>query len=103
MLTEKYRCIKLDASGALNVDADNAIAALNNHFDPDDFYITRSENALEVWLQQVDLNILSDAVHKVSMEYGSNGAMTQILPAVKDIRSYGINGSKRLYVGYNKE
>ena len=103
MLTDKYRCIKLNASGALNADADDAIIALNSHFDPEDFYVTRSENALEVWLRQVDLNILSDAVDRVSMEYGSNGAMTKILPAVKDIRSFGINGSKRLYVGYNKE
>ncbi len=103
MLTEKYRCIKLNASGVLNVDADDAITALNNHFDPEDFYVTRSDNALEVWLRQVDLNVLSDAVDRISMEYGSNGAMSKILPAVKDIRSYGINGSKRLYVGYNKE
>ena len=103
MLTDKYRCIKLNAIGALNVDADAAIAALNNHFDPDDFCVTRSDNALEIWLRQVDLNILSDAIDIVSMEYSSTGAMTKILPAVKDIKSYGINGSKRLYVGYNKE
>ena len=103
MLTGKYRCIKLNAANALNADADAAITALNNHFDPEDFYVTRSDNALEVWLRQIDLNALSAAVDRVSIEYDSSGALSEILPAVQDIRSYGIDGSKRLYIGYNKE
>jgi len=103
MFTEKYRCIKLDGACPPDAASDRAIAALNSHFDPDDFYVTRSDNALEVWLRQVDLNVLSDAVDRISTEYGNNGAMAGILPAVADIRSFGLNGSKRLYIGYNKE
>ena len=103
MLTDKYRCITLNSARALDADADQAVAALNRHFDPEDFFVTRNENALEVWLRQVDLKVLSEAVNNISTEYGNRGAISGILPAVEDIRSYGINGNKRLYVGYNKE
>ena len=103
MFTEKYRHIKIDNAGPSDADADTAIAALNSHFDPEDFYVTRNENALEVWLRQVDLNVLSGVVDKIATEYGGNGSMSEILSAVEDVRSFGLNGNKRLYVGYNKE
>ena len=102
-LTDKYRCIRLAASGAAGREADAAIAALNQRFDPEDFHVTRSDDALEVWLRQVDLKALSGAIDELAVKYGANGAVTEILPAVQEIRSYGINGNKRLYVGYNKE
>lgn len=48
MLTEKYRRIELNAAGPLEADADAAIALLNNHFDPEDFFVSRTDNSLEV-------------------------------------------------------
>ena len=103
MLTEKYRRIQLNAAGMPEVNADAAITALNNHFDPEDFFVTRNGEALEVWLRQVDLDALSDAVKMVFTKHDGFGAISGILPAVEGIRSYGVNGNKRLYVGYNKE
>ena len=103
MVTEKYRRIELNTAGALGANADRAVAALNSHFDPDDFFVAKSGDALEIWLRQVDLNALSDAVKAVFISHGSHTLMSEIRPAIEDIKSYGINGNKRLYVGYNKE
>ena len=102
MVTEKYRRIELPQKDEQGVNA-AALNNLNSRFDPDDFFVTQSGSTLEVWLRQVDLNALSDAVAMVSHGYDGNAAMSQILPAVESIKSYGINGNKRLYVGYNKE
>ena len=103
MLTEKYRRIELNAAGPLEADADAAIALLNNHFDPEDFFVSRTDNSLEVWLRQIDLDALSAAISATLAEHGGPGPMADILPAVENIKSYGFNGNKRLYVGYNKE
>ena len=103
MATSKYKHIKLNANGSLGAKASEAVSALNSHFNPDDFFVTNSEDEMDVWLRQVNLNDLSEAVGRVSQEYGNEAAMSEILRAVESVKSYGINGSKRLYVGYNSE
>lgn len=101
--TEKYRRIELDLPPSANGNTDSAIAALNDRFHSDDFYVTLNGDGMEVWLRQVNLGDLSVAVDRVATAYGNKDAMLQVYRAVEAIRSYGINGNKRLYVGYNDE
>lgn len=103
VIAEKYRRIELASSGAADADADRAVAALNDRFHPEDFHVIRNGGGLEVWLRQVSMDDLSDAVTRVSREYGHARVMEEIVKAVDGIRSYGLNGGKRLYVGYNDE
>ena len=103
MPASKYKQIKLNGSHSLGTDINDAVATLNSHFNPDDFFVTNSGNELDVWLRQVNLKDLSDATHKVSRQFDDEAAMFEILRAVESIKSYGINGNKRLYVGYNSE
>ncbi len=103
MISNKYRQIKLSANGSLDEAADAAVALLNSRFNPDDFYISRSGDELDVWLRQINISDLSDAVTAASREYGNRKVMTDILRAVSSIGSYGVNGNKRLYVGFNAE
>ena len=100
---EKYRRITFAPPDALNANADTAVAALNSRFNPEDFHVLCGNNELEVWLRQVNVGELSEAVASIAGEYGNAGAMAQILQSVENIRSYGVNGNKRLYVGYNSE
>ena len=51
----------------------------------------------------VDLRALSDAVAAVVANHSTNLPLGDIAAAVERVRSYGINGRKRLYVGYNRE
>lgn len=102
-ISEKYKLIELGPRVALSENVDEAIAALNRQFNPDDFCVVRNGADLEVWLRQVNLAELSIAAESVAFQYGSREAMAQVLRAVEDVRSFGVNGNKRLYVGYNSE
>ena len=102
-LTENYRQIKIDPEGQLGIQADAAIGLINGCFPRDDFHIVRNDQELEVWLRQVDMAMLSETVARASQMYGNIPVMRQIISAVEGIKSYGINGNKRLYVGYNRE
>ena len=103
MVTEKYRRVELNIAGLPCANVDVAVATLNNHFDPEDFFVTQSGDAVEIWLRQVDLTDLTNVANRIGRDHDSVGPMSAILDAVGGIRSYGINGNKRLYVGYNKE
>ena len=102
MFTEKYRRIALELPSPINRRTDAAIAALNKCFHSDDFYVTRNDNEMEIWLRQVNLEKLVLAVNKIGDNDGKK-VMLQVYHAVESIRSYGVNGNKRLYVGYNDE
>ena len=103
IIAEKYRRIELASSGIMDADADRAVAALNDRFHAEDFHVIRNGGTLGVWLRQVSMDDLSNAVASVSREYGHGRVMEEIVKAVDGIRSYGLNGGKRLYVGYNDE
>lgn len=103
MTTEKYRRIAFTPPDALDANADEAVAALNSRFNPEDFHVLTGNDELEIWLRQVNVGELSDAITSIAGEYGNARAMAQILQSVENIRSYGVNGNKRLYVGYNSE
>ena len=103
MTTEKYRRITFAPPDALNDDVAAAVAALNSRFNPEDFHVLCGDYGLEVWLRQINVGELSDAIASIAGEYGNAGAMAQIVKEVESIRSFGVNGNKRLYVGYNDE
>lgn len=103
MIAEKYRRIMLEPLDAPEANVDAAVAALNDRFNPDDFYVAHNGGGMEVWLRQLNLGELSAATNEVAAEYGVAATMGQVFQAVESIRSYGVNGYKRLYVGYNSE
>lgn len=103
VVADKYRRIDITVLSELDSQSDAAIAALNSRFNADDFHVVRNDAGLEVWLRQINVGDLTTAADDVSAEYGNREAMTQVLRAVEGIRSFGVNGSKRLYVGYNEE
>ena len=100
---DKYKQIAFDAHGKLDINADNAVALLNEQFSSDEFHVVRNGDTLDIWLRQVNVEDLSDAVDRVSIMHGNRDAMIQILTEVMKVKSYGLNGRKRLYVGYNSE
>ena len=103
MVTDKYKLLPLELPPSTNSNVDSAIAALNGCFRPDDFYVTRNGDGVEVWLRQVNIRDLSAAVDEAAKEHDSHDAMWGVYRAVEAVHSYGVNGNKRLYVGYNDE
>ena len=100
---DKYRRIEVGLPPSANGRTDRAIDALNDRFHADDFYVVSGNGNLEIWLRQVNLSDLANAVDGVVSEHGARDALREVYRAVESIRSYGINGNKRLYVGYNDE
>ena len=98
---EKYKRIHLPA--APGPEAGAVVDALNGRFSPDDFHVVRNGDALEIWLREIDLRALSAAVDEVAAAHGGAAVARSVHDAVAGVRSYGLNGRKRLYVGYNRE
>ena len=103
MLQDKYRRIDVDSDDRIDESIDGAIEFLNGHFDPDDFFVIRADSAVQVWLRQIDVTALDDAVRATLATHADAEPLQQIMPAVMAIGAYGVNGKKRLYVGYNRE
>ena len=99
---DKYRRLELGLDDAQAETAGHAVAALNEHFDPDDFFATVTDTRVELWVRQLDMAVLRAATRATAAEHPSE-LMGAILHAVEKIGSYGLNGNKRLYVDYNKE
>ena len=86
--------------------------SFNNRFKPNELRIFCNENILKLWLREVSIDYLDDAIERVSEslteEFGADvasrvGTIHEIQNKVHNIKSYGLRGGKRLFVGYNKE
>ncbi|WP_462137243.1 DNA-methyltransferase [Candidatus Mycalebacterium sp.] len=80
----------------------NLVQQFNQHFKPDEVRIIPNGKSIEIQLKQVDFSRMEKIVSKLTKASG-NGPLTATLDAVRNIKSYGLKGKKRLYVGYNKE
>ena len=77
--------------------------SINGHFNPDDLHIVYDDGqTAEIWVRQVDLDDLRTYLTSFTGVRQAPVAGT-ILAQVEGIRSYGMNGRKRMYVGYNDE
>lgn len=81
---------------------EKAIEMFNSSFDANDIRIERRDDSLFLLLREVDLDALETACARISACTDSR-ITEEVLSEVKSIRSYGIKGGKRIYVGYNKE
>ncbi len=98
-----YKRLALPRPVPLEEGLDQALSVLNGMFDADDFHVLRNGDRVDVWLRQVNMEDLAAAVARVESEHGNKDAMRGVFQAVEGVRSYGLNGNKRLYVGYNRE
>ena len=98
---EKYKRIRLPA--APGPEAGAVVAAINGRFRADDFHVVQNGGSLEIWLREVDLRALSAAADEAAQEHGAAAVARSVHDAVAAVRSYGLNGRKRLYVGYDRE
>ena len=104
MLTDKYRNLqlKINSQSFLSKHLDSGINTLNSVFQPDDFFVSRSKEGLDIWLREINLSSL-ECLFQSQKSEPTKKLFKLIYDEVEKIRSYGIKGNKRLYVGYNKE
>lgn len=73
------------------------------HYSKDDIHFEISNDNLVINLHQLDFPAFKNSVGLVRSNNGFNKILDTIVENIESIKSYGLKGSKRLYVGYNKE
>ncbi|HAX62226.1 MAG TPA: DNA methylase [Elusimicrobia bacterium] len=92
----------------IETDVDNksiiAIKHLFSLYPKNDIYYEIVNKGLAVNLRQLDFSNFKSDIEKLTKHYnGESKLLYRLLNSIADIKSYGLKGKKRLYVGYNKE
>ena len=102
----EYKTIVLDIQRELNNKELNVMKELCLHIPREDFYLEQENGNIIVSLRALDLNDFDDLLEELSAKYQlqeKSNPFFQIRDKITGIGSYGFKGSKRLFVGYNKE
>lgn len=98
-----YKIIKIDAG---NKEKD-VITVKNfiSSYPREDIYLEINGNELTIHLRQLDFPAFKKSVGTLvkSSDNRLSELLNEILSNIEKIKSYGLKGKKRLYVGYNKE
>jgi len=101
-----HKPVEINIDRELTSQENSLIDELENTFPKTDFYFTKNENSLIFNLRELDLSFFQNKLNKLLNKYQineDNNIFLQIIGNIKNIKSYGLKGHKRLYVGYNKE
>ena len=101
-----YKPIEINIDRELTSQEIDIISDLENIFPKSDFYFIKNRVNLIFNLREIDLSFFQNKLNKLMNKYqinGSDNIFTQLLDHIKNIKSYGLKGNKRLYVDYNKE
>lgn len=87
-------------------DAD-LINLFNRRFHAEDIFLKVDSGAVHIYLRRVDIDLLRATVNELTDSRPQNGISANLLKAslqaVEAIKSYGLEGKKRNYIGYNRE
>ncbi len=97
----EYKTIKIPS---LHIDEyKKALRTFFAQYSKDDIYFEIANENLVINLHQLDLPAFKNNVELARSDNGFNLVLDTIVKNIESIKSYGLKGSKRLYVGYNKE
>ena len=101
----EYKTLPLAPDGEITVATHDLVGRFNASFDPSDLYIDLAGEQPVLHLRQVDLREMREVASRLTDE--STGCDASLLggavSSVEAVKSYGIQGGKRNYVGYNRE
>jgi len=97
-----FKEITLPVKPLSNADR-NLVKQFNQCFKPDELRVVPNGKYIEVQLRQVDFSLMEKVVDDLTESAKDSNPLTITLDAIRSIKSYGLKGKKRIYVGYNKE
>jgi DNA modification methylase len=103
---DTHKPIEISIEKGLSNKENEVINELENLFPKSNFFFTKNGTKLIFNLREIDLSFFQNKLNKLMNKYqinDTNNIFLQLLDNIKDIKSYGLKGNKRLYVGYNKE
>lgn len=109
---KKYKKIEIPMGRKLYPKESYIIADMMREFIRSDFYFEIQDNEkMNFYLRAIDLekfrNFIGNAIKKYNLDdrYSKSKAniFFKIIESIEEIRSYGIKGKKRIYIGYDRE
>ena len=106
-LTKKYKIINLDIGRPLHNEELKIIKSLEENFSNNDFFFKIKDSEINFYLKSIKLNNFKEHVNhqlkKYKIDVKDTNIFLEIIKKIENIKSYGIKGGKRIYVGYNRE
>ncbi|HOM26626.1 MAG TPA: site-specific DNA-methyltransferase, partial [bacterium] len=88
----------------INLEAKGIINELFSLFPQTDMFCQFQNGYLIIFLRELDFFFFKNVVFEYIQKFPKHQKILQkILYSIENIKSYGLKGFKRLYVGYNKE
>jgi DNA modification methylase len=101
--TQEYKKIILH----IKIDEGNLLilSQFFSHFPPEDIFFRIADDKLIIFLKQIDFSDFLYKLRQYSQKYGEERIiiLKEITESIRKIKSYGLKGKKRLYIGYDKE
>jgi len=105
-MMEQYKSVPVRVPDKTPTDLLAIQKRFNQGFKREDIFLDLSPDACQVNVREVDMCELRATVDELIEAHDAKAAKTvlrEALQAVESIRSYGLRGRKRLFVGYNRE
>jgi DNA modification methylase len=103
-ITSNYIPIKVDDKEI--VKKKDVLSSLFSLYPKEDIYYDLTSDGIIIYLRELDFYNFKHIVQNLKINYQDQGAadlLNSILYKIENIKSYGLKGKKRTYVGYNKE
>lgn len=105
-MQEQFRVIEIDYSGEIPKSDISLIDKMFKYFPTDDFTYELFDEKAIVYLNSLDIDTFKDIINTTTRNSSSlttNNLLNEIYNKIDSIKSYGLKGKKRVYVGYNNE
>lgn len=94
---------KIEVSG-INGICEEVLNLLFSNFPKDEIYYKLKESNLFIFIRELDFFLFKKKILELSDRFPSQREiLNKIFFILESIKSYGLKGKKRLYVGYNRE
>ena len=99
---EAYKKTTLKLNAPLKETEKRAVHLFANILREDGNKVEYDEGKINISLNELDYHRIKNDAIPIGKKYDTD-ILSAILDKIDSIKSYGIKGDKRLYVGYNKE
>jgi len=103
---DNYKKINVRLNRPLSDRASRVIFELEKLFRKEELFFKTNEYNLILFLREVDIHYFTRIVRKLAEEnelQEEKAIFEAVISGIEAIKSYGLKGKKRLFVGYNKE
>lgn len=105
-MEEQFRVIEIDYTGEIPKSDINLIDKIFKYFPTDDFTYELFDEKAVIYLNSLDIDSFKEIIAnttKNSSSITTNNLLMEMYNKIDSIKSYGLKGKKRVYIGYNNE